>query len=351
MTDAAELTLFIQTNGLDEKAQEALVACEPEVRQAVMQRGSLAECKKPSAACISRINEAKRKARMEGPPMDVEEFIMNGITNGLDEKAADMLREAPAHVQKIVMDRGDLADCRNPSAVVSSRIREATRGIGGDRGITSSGRRASKDEVDSFIASAEVDDRAVEALKDCTPRVQATVIDRGPLSEAKNASAVILSRIKQAKQASGGGMSSGGMGGMMGGSEMEMELMRMMRMRMMFPMGAPSMMMEGGWGDSWGGGGKGWGMGGKGMMGGMGMGGGCWGMSGRGAGKRSGAVNTFIMDNNIDDRAAEMLRDQSAMVQQAVMERGSCADARNPSAVILGRIRDATRGGGRSSPY
>merc|ERR1711988_350737 len=104
-------------------------------------------------------------------------------------------------------------------------------------------------------------------------------------------------------------------------------------------MGAPEG-MGGEWGDdwdSWGGSGKSWGMGG---------------MSGRGYGKRTGEVNRFIIENGIDDSAAEKLRDQSPAVQQAVIARGDCSDARNPSAVVLSRIGQATRGGGgRFSPF
>merc|ERR1719210_2234801 len=60
---------------------------------------------------------------------EVEVFIRD---NGVDEMAASQLKEADPHVQRSVLDRGSLTDCRNPSAVCLARIRDAkgNRGSG-----------------------------------------------------------------------------------------------------------------------------------------------------------------------------------------------------------------------------
>lgn len=52
-------------------------------------------------------------------------------------------------------------------------------------------------------------------------------------------------------------------------------------------------------------------------------------------------VNIFIKDNLLDEAAATMLRNESADVQIAVMERGTLMKMRNPSSALIGRVRDA----------
>jgi len=56
-------------------------------------------------------------------------------------------------------------------------------------------------------------------------------------------------------------------------------------------------------------------------------------------------LDDFVRDNDIDDRAADDLRNCSAEIQRKVLARGGLGTARNPSAALLARIRDA-----RSSP-
>lgn len=51
-------------------------------------------------------------------------------------------------------------------------------------------------------------------------------------------------------------------------------------------------------------------------------------------------VEQFILDNGIDDRAAESFRVASADVQQAVLARGGLKDFKNPSAALVSRIQD-----------
>ncbi|CAK0879524.1 unnamed protein product, partial [Prorocentrum cordatum] len=57
-------------------------------------------------------------------------------------------------------------------------------------------------------------------------------------------------------------------------------------------------------------------------------------------------LEVFIAASGIDDRAADTLRGCPPHVQQAVMARGDLTTAKNPSAAMLARIRDAEKGGG-----
>merc|ERR1740138_2033889 len=68
-------------------------------------------------------------------------------------------------------------------------------------------------------------------------------------------------------------------------------------------------------------------------MGNMGMGG--------------GDVETFIMQSNVDERAANAFRGLSPEAQAAVMARGPIAVSFNPSSALMARIRDSSR----VSPY
>ena len=52
-------------------------------------------------------------------------------------------------------------------------------------------------------------------------------------------------------------------------------------------------------------------------------------------------VEDFIGENALDERAAAALREASPDLRDAVMMRGSLRDTRNPSAALLGRLRDS----------
>lgn len=56
-------------------------------------------------------------------------------------------------------------------------------------------------------------------------------------------------------------------------------------------------------------------------------------------------LEDFIKDNNVDSRAASDLRECNGEVQRKVIARGDLSSARNPSAALLARIRDARNSG------
>merc|ERR1719188_610736 len=60
-----------------------------------------------------------------GPSHEVEAFIMR---NGLDEKAANCLRELGPDHQGAVLARGDLTNAQNPSSALMVRIKDAQAG-------------------------------------------------------------------------------------------------------------------------------------------------------------------------------------------------------------------------------
>jgi len=68
-------------------------------------------------------------APQEDLQSEVEDFIRRST---LDTKAADALRSEAPHIQRAVMLRdqeGPLANCRNPSAILMSRLRQARQAL------------------------------------------------------------------------------------------------------------------------------------------------------------------------------------------------------------------------------
>jgi len=59
-------------------------------------------------------------------------------------------------------------------------------------------------DVDRFCQDNGIDDDAARKLKECDYDMQCLVIGRGPLSDARNPSSVLLSRIRQANQGCAG---------------------------------------------------------------------------------------------------------------------------------------------------
>merc|ERR1719343_1959646 len=60
-------------------------------------------------------------------------------------------------------------------------------------------------------------------------------------------------------------------------------------------------------------------------------------------------VDDFIKANGVDERAAADLKESTIAVQKAVLARGDLSTARNPSAALLVRIRDARVGNNTGS--
>jgi len=119
----------------------------------------------------------------EQMPELVEEFIGK---YGLDDKAAQALREIPPEYQRSFVET-ELWNCRNPSAVVTSRIQHLNL----DAFSTSN-------SVEAYIKEFNIDEKAAAELQELTPAEQAQVIEAKP-TNARNPSAVVTSRIQAVK--------------------------------------------------------------------------------------------------------------------------------------------------------
>jgi len=277
ITEFQDVETFIAMEGVDERAAAALRSLDAETQQQVMARGSMADRMNKSATLMGRIRDAAPSAAQGAafsspsfsqdlPVGDVEQFILLG---GVDERAAQCLRELDPASQMQIMERGDLG--RNPSAVLMSRIKNL-RGSsqGGMMGMGGGGfmQRPSFSKafsnsseptmsVEDFIVAEGIDEKAANELRELDPEVQNEVIGRGSMAGRRNPSATLSSRIRDAKVACHANES----------------------------------------------------------------------------------VETFIVTEGVDEAAAGALRDLDPDLQEQVVARGTLAGTRNPSATLLGRIK------------
>lgn len=146
---------------------------------------------------------------------EVDEFLRKA---NVDSRAGAALRAEDTETQRAVLDRGDMSDCRNPSASLMSRIRVAKENMMASRGRSRSPRRrnaspspprssapgpgggSSQQEIDDFIKDNKIDEMASRQLREADPATQRSVLERGSLTDCRNASAVLLARIRDAKQ-------------------------------------------------------------------------------------------------------------------------------------------------------
>jgi len=125
----------------------------------------------------------------------VEAFIAK---NNVDSSAASKLRALGPEQQKMVMDRGDLQDARNPNAVLMGRIRDAERSAEIRASMPISADGAS--DIDQFIAENRIDASAGDRLRALPKDMQKTVMSRGNLTDARNPNAVLMARIRDAER-------------------------------------------------------------------------------------------------------------------------------------------------------
>jgi len=337
--EAEEFIEFISAGGVDESAANSFYELDELLQQEIMMRGSLAEGRNPSACLIGRIRDAKRKGgigkklkqevteasrgikrKVDDENEEVEEaeaVVFNDAEEFLaseqvDEKAAQALREIDPELQQLVMNRGTVSVGRNPSAMLIGRVRDAKK---------TAKESASKDQVETFIQEEGVDVKAADALRELPPALQIEVLSVGTLEGGRNPSAMLLGRIRNAKAGQGAMPMAGSRMQPHGRNFPAMQVAhnRMPVMQQFVPMPVQPVRSKG-----------------------------------KLARMTSARVNSseaptdieeFIASEGVDEKAATALRELDPSVQQMVMSRGALAGGKNPSAMLIGRIRDARSSG------
>jgi len=313
---------FIRENQVDGSAADALREATRAVQQAVMERGGLSGARNPSSVLLARIRDAATPpifadgdpdgvgvVRLRGIPFSAtkEDIIrfFEGLEPMLEGVVIGTTREGrlsgEAFVQFPTKDLGKEAIEAKNRATMGDRYIElfpSTAGEaqraqhtgppsgrwGDDRGgytdwsTYTSDRYITEEEVEDWIASNNVDDHAAASLRELPRTLQAGVIDRGGLGNARNPSSVLLSRIRDAQAAHSRGPPPE------------------------VPPPPPA--------------------------------------AARGNRNLADRVERFVAECGIDEQAAEVLRKSHPDVQEEIIARNDVAQARNPSSALRARIRD-----------
>ncbi|CAL1131384.1 unnamed protein product [Cladocopium goreaui] len=190
---------FIYENRLDQRAAVALEGAPPMVQQSLLAQGHLGgNATDASRACLAQIRATSQEfsntpAAASAALDEVEQFIRE---NGLDASASNALRSALPAVQRQVLEQGSLTSCREPSAACVSRLRKAkVWADGNDAHI------ASPNDVERFIQEHDLNERAADALRGVPPEVQAEVLAQGSLATCRDPNAGCIGRIAKAQAA------------------------------------------------------------------------------------------------------------------------------------------------------
>mmetsp|Transcript_50830 Transcript_50830/g.145929 ORF Transcript_50830/g.145929 Transcript_50830/m.145929 type:complete len:408 (-) Transcript_50830:33-1256(-) len=136
------------------------------------------------------------------------------------------------------------------------------------------------EEVEEFIRQNQLDNDSSRSLRNCPIEILRSVLDRGDLRGARNPSSAVMMRIRDAKASAGAPMSRPAAAAPLGVTDAE----------------DPQLRME---------------------------------------------IESFLVQNAIDDSASNALRACNTLVQRCVLGRGDLGGARNPSSALLTRIKDA----------
>lgn len=331
------------------------------------------------------LNDAKRR-RVDAPDvltagdatflgaeigLEVESFLER---EGVDEKAAEYLRNSAPEIQLAVMEQGSLAEMQKPSGALTARIRAA------EQRLWKLPKEAVIGEaVEQFLAQeVGVDEKAAEYLRKASPMVQRAVVEQGGLSGARSPSGALTGRIRAAEAQCRDSSAPWAAANPEG---MQQRFLRPEWMAQQFLAAGKGWGMGPAAAQGWGmGPTQGWGMAptqGWGMAPAAGKGCGMAPAAGKGcgmaptAGKACGMAPTagkacgmapatvvaddidarvelFLCEHSdvVDDKAADYLRSCPADVKQNVLDQGGLSGTRNPSGALTRRIKNAMSSGG-----
>jgi len=189
---------FKQRIGLDERCAKSLDELPPQSQQIVMalvsQQSEDQSCRNPSAMTFSKIRAVRERP---------EELKFEYIKGMLDERAGPALDGLHPSHRAAVLEKVDVTKCRNPSAVIWSKIRAlGLSGVaGGAQQQSGMGMAtAPSQSVSVQAASLGLDDGAREALGRLSPSQQSMVLTDIKPEACRNPSAVVIKKIQQMRQ-------------------------------------------------------------------------------------------------------------------------------------------------------
>lgn len=271
---------------------------------------------------------------------EVDAFV---VTNNLDAHAAQIFRGERPLIQRMVLDRGSLLECKNPSSAVMGRIRDAKvearqgRPPGGSMGgiisaMANGLEMSDVDVIQVFVTENQLDDIASAALREVPVHIQAEVISRGAVFGRSNPSGDVMGRIRTAWKKFDPAQNR---------TKEEKALIQSMTVNGIPPAGkltGVTGLVGGLLGQSATDGQP------PGIVAGVGV-------AQQAAGPANPALEAFIQENRLDDLASKALRDAPAPVQEEVLRDTRTLFGRaNPSQDVMGRIRSARQFVAAGSP-
>merc|ERR1712008_87087 len=128
---------------------------------------------------------------------EVEAFLTQ---NPVEPHAAARLRSLPPEMQRLVIERGSLQGARDPSAVLISRVRDATIGSVHSMGLgipapPRGGMVGIHHGIEMLITRFSLDARCAQMLR-MLPRDKQALAAELPVHEARNPSAFVMAQLQ-----------------------------------------------------------------------------------------------------------------------------------------------------------
>jgi len=122
-----DVEAFLTANAIDPVAAKELRAEPPHVALAVVERGPLLACSNPSGALMARIRDSKRALNQGPAPVPLDPNMSEGerflATFRIDAAGVSAFMAEPPEMQKLIIEKGTLANSSNPSASLMARIK------------------------------------------------------------------------------------------------------------------------------------------------------------------------------------------------------------------------------------
>jgi len=246
---------FLAGHNIEIDKMNQFSALTPQQQQDVMAKGSLASARDPNAVLVKRMNEARGKAGgsgsgsnfagsfggMGGSFSGKNSVLVRGFDFGTtDEQITNHMSGAGTVQDFKHVDKGSVC-------VTYISADEATYAAQTLNGTNISGNSRYLDVIVmdpmQFLSGSNIDKERAQQFMAMTPEQQQVVMAKGSLASARDPTAVLVQRMKQAKGAGkgsfgpaggcGGGNSSGPYGGSGGGSSTDSNAMMMKMMEMM----------------------------------------------------------------------------------------------------------------------
>jgi len=170
---------------------------QPVQEASFLQMQAMVVRQQPPNSLLSMLAETSASTMALPSSPEVEAFLAQ---NPVEPHAASRLRSLPPEMQRLVIERGSLFGARDPSAVLISRVRDATMGGAQSMGL---GVPAPPPVnvgnvhhgVEMLIARYNLDARCAQMLRSLPPDRQQLAADL-PVHEARNPSAFVMAQLQ-----------------------------------------------------------------------------------------------------------------------------------------------------------